>query len=135
MTHDAFSFAITATRDFIGVTEGGRGFSRQLKTSITSMSEFEKVFLENCLKFELGSMPKSDTDALVMHLLDTYGSNGSEPLATLSNQAISERLKAPVSKIKKLRYDATLKFGGRIEDPGNEAFIGCIEQGKFGARW
>ena len=49
------------------------------------MSDFEKVFLENYLKFGLGSMPKSDIDALVMHLLDTYGPNGSCPLATLGN--------------------------------------------------
>jgi hypothetical protein len=80
------------------------------------MSDFEKVFLENYLKFGLGSMPKSDIDALVMHLLDVYGVNGSGPLATLSNQTVSERLKTPVSKVKKLRYDAALKFGGRIED-------------------
>lgn len=57
------------------------------------MSDFEKVFLENYLKFGLGSMPKSDIDALVMHLLDAYGPNGSGPLATLSNQTVSERLR------------------------------------------
>jgi hypothetical protein len=81
------------------------------------MSNFEKFFLENYLKFGLGSMPKSDIDALVMHLLDVYGANGSGPLAKFNNQTISERLKTPASKIKKLRYDAALKFGnGRIED-------------------
>lgn len=81
------------------------------------MSDFEKVFLENYLKFGLGSMPKSDIDALVMHLLDVYGSNDFRPLETQSNQTVSELLKTPVSKVKKLRYDAALKFGnGRIED-------------------
>jgi hypothetical protein len=80
------------------------------------MSNFEQEFLENYLKFGLGSMPKSDIDALVMHLLDRYGENNSGPLANYSNQTVSERLKTPVNKIKKLRYDAALKFGGRIED-------------------
>jgi len=72
------------------------------------MSDFEKVFLENYLKFGLGSMPKSDIDALVMHLLDVYGPNGSGSLATLSNQTVSERLKTSVSKVKKLRYETQL---------------------------
>lgn len=80
------------------------------------MASFEEEFLENYLKFGLGSMPKSDIDALVMHLLDVYGVPGSGPLAIYSNQTVSERLKTPVSKVKKMRYDAALKFGGRIED-------------------
>lgn len=80
------------------------------------MSNFEKTFLEYYLKLGLGSLPKSDIDALVMHLLDQYGFDGSPPLATLSNQAISERLRAPLSRIKKLRYDAALKFGANVEE-------------------
>ncbi|KAB2887614.1 MAG: hypothetical protein F9K32_19320 [Desulfobulbaceae bacterium] len=92
------------------------------------MSDFKKVFLENYLKFGLGSMPKSDTDALVMHLLDVYGPNGSGPLATLSNQTVSERLKTPVSKIKKLRYDAALKFGGRIEDQAMGRLLAALSK-------
>jgi hypothetical protein len=80
------------------------------------MSAFEEEFLKNYLQLGLGSMPKSDIDALVMHLLDKYGYNGSPPLAQFNHQTVSERLRTPVSKIKKLRYDASLKFGGRIED-------------------
>lgn len=92
------------------------------------MSDFEKVFLEIYLKFGLGSMTKSDTDALVMHLLDVYGPHGSDPLATLSNQTVSERLKTPVSKIKKLRYDAVLKFGGRIEDQAMGRLLAALSK-------
>lgn len=92
------------------------------------MSDFEKVFLDNYLKFGLGSMPKSDIDALVMHLLDAYGPNGSGPLATLSNQTVSERLKTPVTKIKKLRYDAALKFGGRIEDQAMGRLLAALSK-------
>jgi hypothetical protein len=83
---------------------------------ITTMPTFETQFLDNYLKFGLGSMPKADIDALVMHLLDQHGLNGSGPLAKLNNQTVSERLKTPVAKVKKLRYEAALKFGGRVED-------------------
>ncbi len=80
------------------------------------MSGFKDDFLRDYLQFGLGSMPKSDVDALVMHLLDTYGIDGSAPLSHYRNQAVSELLRTPVSKVKKLRYDAALKFGGRVED-------------------
>jgi hypothetical protein len=80
------------------------------------MNNFENDFLENYLKLGLGAMPKADIDALVMSLLDKYGQDGSGPLASLSNQTVSERLRTPVAKIRRLRYEAALKFGGRIED-------------------
>jgi len=92
------------------------------------MSNFEKEFLENYLKFGLGSMPKSDIDALVMHLLDMYGVDGSGPLAIYGNQTVSERLKTPVTKIKKLRYDAALKFGGRIEDQAMGRLLAALSK-------
>ncbi len=82
----------------------------------TSQNTFISDFLDNYLMFGLGSMPKSDIDALVMALLDRYGYQGSGPMASLSNQTVSERLRTPVAKIKKLRYDAALKFGGGVED-------------------
>jgi len=80
------------------------------------MSNFKEEFLNNYLKFGLGSMPKSDIDALVMHLIDKYGSNTVTAQAIYSNQQVSQNLKTPVTKIKKLRYDAALKFGGKVED-------------------
>jgi len=73
-------------------------------------------------------MPKSDIDALVMHLLDTYGLNGSPSLAIYNNQIVSERLKTPVSKIKKLRYDAALKFGGDIEDQAQGRLLAALSK-------
>jgi alpha-D-ribose 1-methylphosphonate 5-triphosphate synthase subunit PhnH len=82
----------------------------------TNQDTFASDFLENYLKFGLGSMPKTDIDALVMALIDRYGQGSSGPMASLSNQTVSERLRTPVAKIKKLRYDAALKFGGRVED-------------------
>lgn len=80
-----------------------------------AMSSFARDFLDGYLKFGLGSMPKSDIDALVMALLDRYG-NGSGAMAPLSNQTVSEKLRTPVAKVKKLRYEAALKFGGPVEE-------------------
>ena len=82
-----------------------------------SMDNFTSEFLDNYLQFGLGSMPKADIDALVMHLLDKYGGTDNLPVENLSNQLASQKLKTPVSKIKKLRYEAALKYSnGRIED-------------------
>jgi hypothetical protein len=92
------------------------------------MVDFKTDFLENYLKFGLGSMPKSDIDALVMHLLDLYGIGGSGSLATYSNQTVSERIKTPVSKVKKMRYDAALKFGGRIEDQAMGRLLAALSK-------
>jgi hypothetical protein len=97
------------------------------------MSDFKKAFLDSYLKFGLGSLPKSDVDALVMHLLDLYGMNGSPPMAVYSNQVVSERLRTPVAKIKKLRYDAALKFGGRIEDQAMGRLLAALSKASLEA--
>jgi hypothetical protein len=97
------------------------------------MSNFEKAFLESYLKFGLGSLPKSDIDALVMHLLDQYRWDGSPPMAGYSNQIVSERLRTPVTKIKKLRYDAALKFGGRIEDQARGRLLASLSRASLEA--
>ena len=75
------------------------------------MDEFKKEFLDRYLVLGLGSMPKADIDALVMHLLDKHGGSDDKALCTFSNQEVSELLKTPTVKIKKLRYEAALKFG------------------------
>lgn len=80
------------------------------------------------MKFGLGAMPKSDIDALVMHLLDCYGLHGSGPMAHHSNQTVSERIKTPAAKIKKLRYEAALKFGGRIEDQAKGRLLAALSK-------
>lgn len=90
------------------------------------MSDFETEFLENYLKFGLGSMSKSEIDALVMHLLDKHGYSGSGPLTTESNQTVSVRLKTPVGKIKRLRYDAALKFGEKIEEQAKGRLLAAL---------
>jgi hypothetical protein len=92
------------------------------------MSDFENDFLETYLKLGLGSLPKSDIDALVMHLLDLHGYDGSPPLSIYSNQTVSEKIKTPVSKVKRLRYDAALKFGGRIEDQAQGRLLAALSK-------
>jgi hypothetical protein len=91
-----------------------------------SHKEFQDEFLVNYLKFGLGSMPKSDIDALVMSLIDRFGYGGSSPMAALGNQAVSERLRTPVAKIKKLRYEAALKFGGEVEDQARGRLLAAL---------
>ena len=88
--------------------------------------EFKDQFLTNYLKFGLGSMSKSDIDALVMSLIDKFGYDGSGPMAALGNQAVSEKLRTPVAKIKKLRYEAALKFGGEVEDQARGRLLAAL---------
>ena len=71
-------------------------------------------------------MPKSDIDALVMALLDRYGHDNFGPMASLSNQNVSELLHTPVAKIKKLRYEAALKFGGKVEDQAKGRLLAAL---------
>lgn len=92
---------------------------------------FEKEFLDNYLRFGLGSMTKTDIDALVMHLLDKYGVKEGLPLKSLSNQAVSEQLKTPVNKVKTLRYAASLKFSESIEEEAKHRFSSCLLTANF----
>ena len=99
----------------------------------TSPSQFRKTFLDNYLKLGLGSMPKADIDALVMHLLDMEGwdAEKSEPLegfANLGNQAAAEKLKTTPARIKQLRYAAALKFGGDIERQAKARLLKALGQ-------
>ena len=55
-----------------------------------------------------------------------HGLRSSGPLARLSNQQASELLKPPVVKIKKLRYEAALKFGGRAEDQAMSKLLAAL---------
>ena len=84
---------------------------------MTSTENFQSEFLKHYLAFGIGALGKRDTDALVMHLLEKYGLPGAGPLHKYSNQDASVLLRAPVSRIKQLRYEAGLKYGdGRVED-------------------
>ena len=87
---------------------------------------FQSEFLQHYLAVGIGALGKKDTDALVMHLLDKYGLPGGTPLAGYPNQEVSALLKAPVSKIKQLRYEAGLKYGGRVEDQARARLLQAL---------
>ena len=93
---------------------------------LAASQAFKNEFLGSYLRFGLGSMSKSDADALVMYLLDRYGSGDDEPLAGYSNQAVSERLRTPVSRIKKLRYEAALRFGGDVHEQAKARLLAAL---------
>lgn len=77
---------------------------------------FKEEFLNHYLRLGLGSMPKADIDALVMSLIDKYGVTlDIGPTMMKDNQTVSQLLKTPVAKVKKLRYDAALKYESDIE--------------------
>jgi hypothetical protein len=93
------------------------------KTSDTHAADFKREFLTAYLQFGLGSMPKADVDALVMSLIDRYGCDDAVPTRTLSNQEVSEKLRTPLSRVRKLRYDAALKFGGDVAKQARERLL------------
>lgn len=105
---------------------------------MTPHDSFTGEFLEKYLQLGLGAMTKSDVDALVMHLLDRYGMDASGPMSILSNQAVSEKLHTPLAKVKRLRYEAALKFGGDVETQSKARLLAALtaailepEQGKI----
>ncbi len=89
---------------------------------------FADEFLHHYLKNGIGALSKTDVDALVMHLLDKYSHANGVPLAQYSNQVVSQTLRAPATKIKKLRYDAGLKYGGRVEDEARRRFVQALNK-------
>lgn len=94
--------------------------------------QFVEKFLSQYLKNGMGSMSKADVDALVMHLLDNYISNNAGvSLQQYSNQTLSETLRTPVAKIKKLRYEAGLKYGARVEDEAKKRFSASLSNAVF----
>lgn len=84
--------------------------------------EFKSKFLKHYLASGMGSFSKRDIDVLLMHLLDEEGdSEDSQPLKGMTNQQVSLKLRTPISKIKSLRYEAALKYGGNSSNLANYA--------------
>lgn len=94
--------------------------------SATLAEKFADEFLRHYLMNGMGSLSKSDVDALVMHLLDKYVHVNGMPLQQKSNQALSETLRTPLTKVKRLRYEAGLKFGGRVAEEAERRFLACL---------
>lgn len=54
----------------------------------------------------LGSMSKTELDALLLHLIEEHSNSA------ISNSELALFLRAPVARIKRLRHEAVLRFGG-----------------------
>lgn len=83
---------------------------------LNAEESFKTEFLRHYLALGMGALSKKDIDVLVMHLLDKFGYDASGPLYKYPNQEASALLKIPATKVKQLRYESGLKFGGRVED-------------------
>lgn len=95
------------------------------------METFKKAFLESYLAGGMGALSKRDIDSLVMYLLDEQGLDDGIPLRQLSNQEVSVKLRAPVSRIKTLRYEATLKYLKDNESFAKWRFLEVLAKSKF----
>jgi hypothetical protein len=97
------------------------------------MNDFKKAFLNIYLNGGMGALSKRDIDALVMHLLDELGLDDGVPLKRFSNQQVSVKLRVPASRIKTLRYEATLKYVVDNEMLAKWKFLEVIAKAKFDA--
>ncbi len=102
--------------------------------NVVQKQTFESEFLDNYLKVGLGGLSKKDTEALVMYLLDKYGLVDGSPLTSNSNQQVSALLRTPVNKVKLLRYEAGLKYGGNIEDQAKARLLAALSSASFEIR-
>jgi hypothetical protein len=73
--------------------------------NLVNSTQFGAQLVEELMKRGLGSMSKTELEALLLHLVEK---NSGEPL---SNADLALALRTPVSKIKRLRHEAVLRFG------------------------
>ena len=73
-------------------------------------------------------MTKTDIDALVMHLIEKYGLEKSGPLRDKSNKVVSELTRASISRVRRLRQEAALRYGERIEDEARARILAALKR-------
>lgn len=95
------------------------------------MHDFQSRFLASYLAGGLGTMGKRDVDVLVMHLLDEFGLEAGEPLKRLSNQELSLKLRAPVARVRTLRYEARLKHGSHNDAHARWTLLEVLARARF----
>ena len=100
----------------------------QTPGSKTPAESFKSEFLRHYMSVAIGALSKKDTDALVMHLLDKYGLDEGPPLASYPNQDVSALLRVPASRVRQLRYEAGLKYGGRVEDQAKARLLVALSR-------
>ena len=88
-------------------------------------SESPKTYIERYLEKGFGSMTKNDFEVFIFSelILGEY--------ANSNNYQISCKLKIPESKVKRLRYEANLRYAQDIEIRSRKAFLHAIKQVKL----
>ncbi len=84
-----------------------------------------KNFIREYLNRGFGSMNKNDFEVYIFSQLLKDGWNSK------SNYEISIELKIPVQRVKRLRYEAELKYSNRSENDYRLLFLSCIQQAKL----
>lgn len=88
--------------------------------------EFATEFIQRYSQRGFGSMNKNEFEVMIFDLLRKYGN-----LKGLSHFKISTLLQIPESKVKRLIYEADLKYNQYDEDRIKEEFFKVIEKAKF----
>ena len=83
-----------------------------IKITISDNENFASNLIEEYLANGMGAMPKREFDILMMNLFLTYGG-----IEGRGNQDLSILLQTPEATIKRLRYEARLKY------PPNEDYV------------
>jgi hypothetical protein len=93
---------------------------------LTDKENFSKEFIERYSKAGFGSMNKNDFEVMIYDLLRRYGN-----LKDKTNYQASILLQIPESKIKRLAYEADLKYGNYQQDDIKKNFFEIIAKSKF----
>ena len=87
-----------------------------LRNAIIAVSdEFQTELIAEIENNGLVNMSKKDYDEIFFWFLSKHGKIGKRSIKDMSNVELSIRLRAPVSKINKLRRDCSLRFEGDLE--------------------
>lgn len=93
---------------------------------ITDNEKFSKDFIDLYSRSGFGSMNKNDFEVLIYDLLKRYGN-----LKEKTNYQASILLQIPESKIKRLAYEADLKYGNIQEEDITKDFFIIIANSKL----
>jgi len=95
---------------------------------LSDKENFSKDFIERYSKAGFGSMNKNDFEVLIFDLLRRYGN-----LKDKTNYQASILLQIPESKIKRLTYEADLKYGNINQQDITNDFFNIIANSKLRA--
>ena len=111
--------------DFGGLIGNERHMFMSDSSTHQSADVEEKGFIERYLERGFGSMTKNDFEVFIFSELLK------DKFVNSSNYQISCTLRIPESKVKRLRYEANLKYAVDIETRSRDAFLKAIDRVKF----